>query len=348
MIEVVFAVPGDLRTPTGGYAYARKLLAFLPACGIAVRHCTLPAGYPEPSEADLTETARLLSATLPGAILLIDGLAYGAMPASLVARLDRDIVALVHHPLGLEHGLPTDRQAYLIASEVAALALARHVIVTSSVTRRLLLADFNVPADKVTVAEPGTEPAARARGTGRPVEILAVGAVSPRKGYDILIEALADLTNLDWRLTIAGATDRMPSAAAALRQQIARAGLVDRVHLAGAVDREVLGSFYDKADLFVSTSLFEGYGMALAEALAHGLPLVASIGGAAIETVPEAAGLKVPPGDIVALREALRLMISDPALRATCASRAWAAGQVLPRWQDSAARVAEVLRDVAR
>jgi glycosyltransferase involved in cell wall biosynthesis len=344
--EVVFAIPGDLRSPTGGYAYARHLLQNLPMHGIEVRHLALPAGFPDPSADDLAETARLIGDTRPASVLLIDGLAYGTMPAGLIAGFQRPIVALVHHPLGLENGLPPARQAELIASEAQALSLAHHVIVTSPMTGRLLRATFNVPPEKISVAEPGTEPAARSRGTASPVRLLSVGTVSPRKGYDVLAAALGPLRELDWQLTIAGATDRIPGAAQAIERSIRSAGIESRVELVGAVDGRSLDALYDRADVFVSASLFEGYGMALAEALVRGLPMVVSTGGAALETVPDEAALKVPPGNVQALGEALRRMIGDARLRSSLAEAAWRAGQTLPRWADTARHVAHVLRQV--
>jgi glycosyltransferase involved in cell wall biosynthesis len=347
MVEAAFAIPGDLATPTGGYAYARRMLELLPAHGIAVRHVALPASFPHASEADLAQSERLLQSVPENAVLLIDGLAYGAMPSDLIRRLHRPVVALVHHPLAYETGLSTERQLALLDSEIAALAEARWVIATSASTARDLAAEFDVPGNRITIAEPGTEPAPRASGTSAPVELLAVGAVSPRKGYDILVDALGDLRHLDWHLTIAGALGRAPDATNTLRSAIASAGLADRILLAGAVGDAELATLYDRADIFVSPSLFEGYGMGLAEAMARGLPLVASTGGAAAETVPETAGLKVPPADAVAFREALERMIADPVLRRTFADGAWAAGQALPRWRDAAARVADVLKEVA-
>jgi glycosyltransferase involved in cell wall biosynthesis len=344
--EVVFAIPGDLRSPTGGYAYARHLLERLPEHGVHVRHLALPSRFPDPSPDDLAETAGLIRETRPGSVLLIDGLAYGAMPAGLIAGFARPVVALVHHPLGLENGLSPARQAELIASEAQALALAHHVIVTSAMTGRLLRATFNVPPEKISVAEPGTEPAARSRGTGVPVRLLSVGTISPRKGYDVLVAALGHLRDLDWHLTIAGATDRVPGAAPALERSISSAGIRGRVELVGAVDGRLLGELYESADLFVSASLFEGYGMALAEALAHGLPVVASTGGAAVETVPDGAALKVPPGDPQTLAGALRQVIEDGGLRSRLAETSWLAGQKLPRWADTARQVAHVVTQV--
>jgi glycosyltransferase involved in cell wall biosynthesis len=346
--DTVFAIPGDLAAPTGGYGYARRVLEALPGHGVSIRHLALPNGFPEPSDADLSETARLLSATPRDAVLLIDGLAYGAMPSGVIDGLGRAVVALVHHPLGLETGLPPACQAALIASETSALARAAHVIVTSPVTARTLHGSFEVPAERITVAEPGTDAAPRSRGTGAPVRLLSVGTVSPRKGYDVLVTALQSLTGLDWRATIAGAVDRAPDAAERLRRSIDQAGLADRVALVGALGHAALEEHYARADVLVSPSLFEGYGMALAEALAHGLPIVASTGGAAVETVPDAAALKVPPGDAAALANALRRAIGDRSLRAALGDASWSAGQRLPSWSDTASRIAAVLRQVAR
>jgi glycosyltransferase involved in cell wall biosynthesis len=344
--EVAFAVPGDLQSRTGGYAYARKLLKLLPTYGVRVRLVALPDAFPHPSSADLAETKRSLSGTADDAVLLIDGLAYGAMPTDLIAALGRPVAALVHHPLGLESGLNPDRRSALLACEAAALAMAWRVIVTSPATARLLAADFGVSPERITVAVPGVEPAERARGTGSPVRLIAVGAVSPRKGYEDLIEALSGLRGLDWRLTIAGSLDRDPAASQRLRRMIEAQDLCGRVTLAGAVPDDVLGRLYDEADVFVSASLFEGYGMALAEAMARGLPLVASTGGAAAETVPDGAGLKAPPRDTDALRQALRRLIAGSRLRRDLADSSWAAGRHLPRWSETAATVARVLKGI--
>lgn len=348
MAEVVFAIPGDLATPTGGYAYDREVLKRLAGAGLAVSHLALPAGFPSPTAAELAETARLLEATPPDGVLLIDGLAYGALPASLIAQIRRPIIALVHHPLAYEAGLPPGRIRELLTLERDALALARHVIVSSPLTARLLADEFAVPRNRITVAEPGTEPAARATGTGDPPTMLAVGAISPRKAYPVLIDALSTLADQPWSLTIAGATNRDGEAVQVLEAAIARHQLGDRVRLIGSVRGDALDTLYAAADLFVMPSLFEGYGMVLAEAMARGLAIVCTTGGAAAETVPDGAAIKVPPGDAAALASALRDVLTRPALRHALAEQSWRAGQGLPRWDQTASIVARVLEDVVR
>ena len=344
MTSAVFAIPGNIDLPTGGYIYDRRVLALLPGLGVTVRHLALPGSFPAPTAADLAETERLLAALPADGAVVIDGLAYGAMPAELVARVRAAIVALVHHPLCLEAGLPPARQRQLKDLETAALALARKVVTTSPTTARTLAADFAVPAHKITVAEPGTDPAPRATGTGSPVQLLAVGAVVPRKAYDLLVRALSPLADRDWRLTIAGPADRSAEALAALRAALLEGGLGHRVTLLGAVDQQRLAELYAKADIFVMSSLYEGYGMVLGEAMARGLPIVCTTGGAAAETAPDTAAIKVPPGDQAALTAAIGRLIDEPDLRARMADAAWAAAQGLPRWEDTARAIANVIK----
>ena len=344
MTSAVFAIPGNIDLPTGGYIYDRRVLALLPGLGVTVRHLALPGSFPAPTAADLAETERLLAALPADGAVVIDGLAYGAMPAELVARVRAAIVALVHHPLCLEAGLPPARQRQLKDLETAALALARKVVTTSPTTARTLAADFAVPAHKITVAEPGTDPAPRATGTGSPVQLLAVGAVVPRKAYDLLVRALSPLADRDWRLTMAGPTDRSAEALAALRAALLEGGLGHRVTLLGAVDQQRLAELYAKADIFVMSSLYEGYGMVLGEAMARGLPIVCTTGGAAAETAPDTAAIKVPPGDQAALTAAIGRLFDEPDLRARMADAAWAAAQGLPRWEDTARAIANVIK----
>lgn len=348
MSEIVFAIPGDLDLPTGGYGYDRRLLREWREMGVAARHLALPGSFPNPTEADLAETGRLILSQPYDSALLIDGLAYGAFPESIAAGLAGRVVALVHHPLGLETGLSCEQADALIARETATLRYASAIIVTSPATKRLLAADFAVPEARITVALPGVDPAKRASGgqPGESLRLLAVGSLVPRKGYDFLIEALATLADRPWQLTIIGAADRSPATASALRAQIETAGLQDRVTLAGAVDDADLARTYDAADLFLMPSLFEGYGMVLTEALARGLPILCTTGGAAAETAPDEAAIKVPPGDASALAKALKHLIDESGTRLRMSDAAWASAATLPRWREAAAIVAEICRKV--
>jgi glycosyltransferase involved in cell wall biosynthesis len=196
------------------------------------------------------------------------------------------------------------------------------------------------------VVEPGTDRgAARPRADAGEVVLLAVGAVIPRKGYDVLVAALARLGHLPWRLAIAGDRGRSPQTSLRLEADIAARGLADRISLLGAVSSDELTSLYASCDLFALPSRFEGYGMAFAEAIAHGVPIVGTTAGAIPQTVPEAARVLVPPDDAEALATALRRLIENPAERARLASGARAVA--FPSWRAQAALFARVLETLA-
>jgi glycosyltransferase involved in cell wall biosynthesis len=161
------------------------------------------------------------------------------------------------------------------------------------------------------------------------------------------VRALAPLRHHDWRLTIVGPMDRDAGALTALQAAVRETGLGERVALAGPADTDQLARHYAAADLFVMASLYEGYGMALAEALARGLPMVCTTGGAAAETVPDGAAIKVPPNDEQALTQALARVMADAGLRRALGEAAWAAGRRLPTWEDAACIVAGAVNDIA-
>src|SRR6266446_3719149 len=195
------------------------------------------------------------------------------------------------------------------------------------------MADYDVPSQRISVVRPGNDPVRPAPGSdGGVVRLLSVGSVVPVKGYDLLIAAVATLTDMPWRLTIAGDRTRNPAAAA----QLDADGLGDRVAVLGAVPPERIIELFLASDVFVLASRFEGYGMALAEAIAHGLPVVSTMAGAIPDTVPAGTGLLVPLDDAAALAQALRRLISDRAERQQLAMKARAAAAQLPTWQDSA------------
>ena len=210
-------------------------------------------------------------------------------------------------------------------------------MVTSEATARILIADYSVKSQRISVVRPGNDPVPPALGSNDAVvRLLSNGSVVPTKGYDLLIAAVATIADLPGQLTIAGDRTRNLAAAARLDADISVHGLDDRVAVLGAVPPERIIELYLASDVFVLASRFEGYGMALAEAIAHGLPVVSTMAGAVPDTVPAGTGLLVPPDDVAALAQALRRLISDRAERQRLAMNARAAAAQLPTWQDSA------------
>lgn len=345
--KLAFVVPGDLQAATGGYGYDRQIIAGLRTASWQVDIVNPGDGFPFPTNATMQRAREMICAIPDDATVVIDGLAMGVMPD--IARevsATHHLVALVHHPLALELGLSADESARLAGLERSALSYAHHVIVTSPATARTLSSGFGVDASRIAVVLPGTARASAATGSDDgTVRLVSVGSVIPRKGFDVLVAALALVAHLPWHLVIAGDASRDGVTAAALRDQIARLGLESRITLLGTLTAAALDRVYSDSDAFVLASHYEGYGMAYAEALAHGLPIIGTTGGAIADTVPPGAGILVEPGDVPALAKALSSIVSDKTLRQSLAQGARFAASSLPTWQESCALFAGVLSE---
>jgi glycosyltransferase involved in cell wall biosynthesis len=335
-MDIALLVPGPFDTISGGYIYDRRLVEGLRANGHAVRVVELPGHHPLPDEA-ATEGARAVLAELAGTTrIVVDGLGLPAF-APFAEQLERRrAVGLIHHPTALEHGNPGPARDTLRESEGAIFPRMARLIATSALTARRLAPEFGCDPARIGVVEPGTDPAPRSTGKSEGCAILSVGSLIPRKGHEVLLRALATLFDLDWTLIIAGgARDTVYAhGLAALAEEI---GIARRITFAGEVDGAALEALWRGADVFALASHWEGYGMAVAEALARGLPVAVTAGGALAELVPVAAGVVSPPGEVVSLGKAMRRVIFDTDLRAAMAGAAWEAGQKLPRWEDRAA-----------
>ncbi len=346
--EFYFAIPGDLNTLTGGFIYDKWVIKALQSGMMPVRPLMWTGQFPQPTEHDRACIADSLAALPDDSVVLIDGLAFGTLPALMLAQARRlRLIALVHHPLGYETGLPPDLQRQLIASERQALSAARHVITTSAMTAHSLIADFGVHPSMVTIAAPGGDPpmARQVRPLDAPPLLLSVGTVIPRKGHDVLVQALDDIADLPWSCIIAGSLDRDPETASRLRAQVAASSVAARISLPGEIDD--IQPLYAQADIFVLASYFEGYGMAFSEALRHGLPIIGTTGGAIPEVVPADAGLLTAPGSVSQLAAALREILTNAALQQALAAGARKAALGHLSWHETACVVAGVVSRLA-
>lgn len=338
----VLVFPADIDRKTGSYVYDHALAEALRGQGRQVTDLPLPGGFPDPSPADMAAAAARLAALPADAPVIIDGQVFGAIETAGLATVAAPLVAMIHHPLGLETGLPPDHARELLRREAQNLALAAHVLVPSPHTARILVADFGVPEDLITVALPGFAPPDPQRARVRPPLILSVGQIVARKGHDVLIDALHQIADLPWQMQIVGGT-KDAGVARALAAQVDRLNLGARVAFRGRMEASELAAIYRQASIFALATRYEGYGMVFGEALLHGLPIVTCAVGAVPETVPPGTGLLVPVDDAAAFAAALRSLLSDAALYGSTAEAATAAGHALPRWSDTAALVAAVL-----
>jgi len=343
--RVALLLPSDCEPYTGGYIWESRVVRELRELGWTIEERDLPPGFPHPDASALAGSAQVLAGYPDGALILSESYATSTMPEVLAAEAHRlRLVTIVHHPLADETGLAPDERARLIARERESLRHLVQVIVPSRMTGGTLERDYAVPASRLSLAWPGTDPSLPARGSsGREVQLLAVGAVLARKDHLALIEALGTMPDLSWRLRIVGNLVRFPGTVSALRARAAALGITQRIELTGEVSPAELAAARDSADLQVSTSRHEGYGMALAEGIACGLPTVAVAGGAIAEWLTADAALLVPPCNPPALAAALRRAIADRTAREQLRRGALRLRDRLPSWRSTALAVEQAL-----
>jgi glycosyltransferase involved in cell wall biosynthesis len=353
--EVHVVVPegiDDPARPSGGNTYDCRVCRGLVALGWAVHEHAVPGAWPRPGEAGHAALARAVRRIPDGAVVLLDGLIASTAPEALVpqARRLRQVV-LVHMPLG--HRPPDDEAGAVRAREREVLAAAAAVVTTSAWTRRRLGELYALPADRVHVTEPGVDAACLAPGTAAGDALLCVAALTPDKGHDVLLEGLATATDLSWRCACVGSLVRDPAFADGVRRRARDSGLGDRVRFPGPLTGAELDRAYAGADLLVLASHSETYGMVVTEALARGLPVLATEVGGVTDALGQGEdgarpGLLVPPGDPAALGAALRTWLGDAELRGRLRRAARERRASLRRWPATASVLAGVLAGAAR
>jgi glycosyltransferase involved in cell wall biosynthesis len=333
----------DPARPSGGNTYDQRICDGLTALGWDVRELAVPGPWPRPDAAALSALARLVASVPDDGLVVIDGLIASAAPAVLVPASGRvRLVVLVHMPLA--GAVPAED------TESAVLAAARAVVTTSSWTREWLLDRHPLHPERVHVAHPGVDQADPAPGTPAGGRLLCVAAVVPAKGQQDLVAALAGIADLPWRCALVGSLDRAPEFVGQLRRQVVASGVADRISLSGPRVGDALRREYEAADLLVLPSHSETYGMVITEALAAGLPVIAT----AVGGVPEALGrtrsgppgLLVAPGDGHALQDALARWLRDGGLRRRLRRAAQARRATLEGWDATSSRIASVLSAV--
>ncbi|MER7107227.1 glycosyltransferase family 4 protein [Streptomyces sp. NPDC000229] len=361
----------DPAAPSGGNVYDRRVCRDLPAVGWQVHEHPVEGSWPRPSAAERAGLGRLLEESADGSLVLLDGLVACAVPEVVVPEAGRlRLAVLVHLPLGDETGLVPETAAVLDAAERRTLRAVSAVVATSGWAAGRLVDHHGLDPGRVHVAAPGADIGPLApgsatasgtsrdvsRGTGGDPRLLCVASVTPRKGQYELVEALATVTDLPWSCVFVGGLGQAPEYVDRLRKLIEQCGLDDRVHLAGPRGGPELNASYAGADLLVLASHAETYGMAVTEALARGVPVLATAVGGLPEAVGRAPdgsvpGALVPPGDPAALAGALRRWLSEPGERHRAKVAARRRRTALAGWETttrSLARALEQLRQEPR
>ncbi|WP_419757319.1 glycosyltransferase family 4 protein [Acidisoma sp.] len=346
-MTVTFFIPGDFPPTTGAIVFDTQLAEQLRSLGQDVTMAPVAGAHPGPdaaARASARELWRAHRGRRPDDLPVIDGFCLYAFDG-LEEHLQRaGAVGMVHHLMSLEPQLSEAERDCFAAIERRVLPRLARIVVPSETTRSDVLAALAVPPKAVDVVTPGIAQAARSIGSGgRICRLLAIGSLIPRKGHDTVLRALAGLPDLDWMLTICGDGGIDPAHAAALQSLVEETGLADRVVFAGACAPDQLEALWRNADIFVSGSRFEGYGMAVAEAVRRGLPLAVTKGAAAPEVIPNEGSVIVDSGDFVQLSKGLRRLVFSLPLRQALAEAAWQAGRAFPTWAEQGTRFAKLL-----
>jgi glycosyltransferase involved in cell wall biosynthesis len=339
-VRVGFVTVGDTSRLTGGYLYNARVLAALRVRGVEVEEI-VPCGA-SPGEQEAASRSSLGLDPLRFDVIVVDALARIVCAPHLDRwRGERPVVAMVHELPSVAAGVTADEREY----EEPLLRSDR--LISVSEHGGSILESRGVPTARIRLLPPGFDRFPTGSGSpvrGGPVRALCVAQWIPRKGILDLVQAWALHERPGASLEFIGETDADPAYAASVRAAIADAPDASIV-VSGPVDDATLGDVYAAADLFVLPSRYEGYGVVYAEALAHGLPVIACDVGPVPELVGEEAALLVPPGDVEALSGTLDLLLKDAALRDRMSAAARRRAGELPRWEDTAADFLRILNE---
>ena len=343
--ELVFVIPGDINTPTGGYIYDRKLLEKLKEQGVKVTVLSLSDSFPNPSEEDQLQAQEKLSQVSEHTPLIIDGLALGALDPTTVSSIKSPVIALVHHPLAFETGLSSQESQRLFDTEFENLKRVKKILVPSQFTKNILVEKYKVDRKLITVATPGIELNPLKPSPAEPPMILSVGIIAYRKGHDVLLRALAKIVDLPWQAVIAGSVRDQEYADQLFTLQ-SELGLQSRVRFIGHVDSDELATYYSKAHVFALATRHEGYGMVFAEAMANGLPIITCDAGASAETVGDKAGIFADIDSPDSFAEALSKLLMDDRQRQRMSLASLARASELGDWNQTASHFIKALDEI--
>lgn len=332
-----FVVPEGFDDPgrvSGGNVYDQRVSTELRALGWDVRIVDAPA--------DTSAGADLLGHIPDGALVVVDALIAIGSPTAIEAAAGRVRLVMLAHMIAEAFA---DADPRVIDAQRRVLPRAHRVIAASAWLRDELERRALSTAERLVVATPGSDEAAMAPGTSTGGSLLCVGVVAPHKGQDTLVAALARLGDVPpWTCTFAGSLSADDGFATRVAADAETAGLADRITWAGVLTARELDDAYARADVLIAPSRTESFGIVIGDALGRGIPVIASsVGGIPESAQPPDAVMLVPPGDPIALGEALRHWLEEPQRRASMSAAAGRAAPARRRWSDTARTVHSTL-----
>ncbi|MFY9607881.1 MAG: glycosyltransferase family 4 protein [Blastocatellia bacterium] len=353
----LFIVPGDIRRQTGGSLYNRKLAERLSERGLRLEMITVP---------DLPYLAGLIAGVIIAPCLLLrlarrnydvvveDGWAHPTtLLFNLACRLTGGVrLVIIVHQVRWRATKPPVRFIVRMVEQVA--LRCAHLIVAVSHFIAGEVEGLVGKSERIALGRPGSAPLPgsvweRGETEAAPLRLLFVGNCTRLKGLDHLIAALGLLGDIPLRLDVVGDVNVERQYYKRLVRQAKALGVSERITFHGAVSHDHVGNFYSRADIFAFPSLYEGFGIVLAEAMHAGLAIVATRTGAANEIVSEGENaLIVPLADSVALAGALRRLATDAALREDFGRRSRQLSHSLPTWKQTCDNVCDQIEIISR
>ncbi|MDO5735880.1 MAG: glycosyltransferase family 4 protein [Propionibacteriaceae bacterium] len=352
-MDCAFLVPGDLPGPSGGTIYNTEVIAALIEGGHRVQVHAIPGAWPRPTGQDRWALETALSAH---PLVVVDGIMALAAPEEVAsaARRGTRVHILIHSLLTADPSLGPDERSAFADTEGAALRAAS----SCSASSEWSASDVRLrcPGALPRVVRPGTVPAPPAGGSDPP-QMLVLAALTPVKNQQLVLQALHQVSGLEWSLRLVGSDFVDPGYARQLRRMATDCFAPGRVTVTGALTGSALEDVWATTDLLLLTSTSETFGMVITEGLSRGIPAVVAKGTGAVEALlgvhdgngealsgDRVAGAVVPARNASALAHTLRCWLSNPETRAEWRAAALARRPRLQTWTHTAAELARILK----
>ncbi len=336
---------------TGGYDFNMKVADALDARGHVVdrvHHNAIPKRLQGKRAAGSWEVLRRVVKFNPDVIIVSRSYAFMIPLRLLLCIWKVPVLYLVHH---LEWMDRAGRAGGWRRSVVKWLIRRGDLIWCNSHATRKGLSEMGIKPEKLRVIPPGFEPfevTRTAREPGHRPMLLCVGALTERKGQETILKACSLLGRKDFRLVLAGSAEEEPEYAARVVGMASSESLSGVVSIRGYLGRTELCKLLEEADILVHAAPWEAFGMAIAEAMRAGLPVIASMGGAVTELVNSGVeGLLYEPGDAVSLSGHMASLLDDEQMRLRLGSAARKRAESFYTWEKTCEEFAGLVEETA-
>jgi len=335
-LNLHFLCPGNINSLTGAHIFTKRLTDGLKKNGHHVVIHQLTNDFPFPSDNSLQETQNILNLIPPSEIIIFDNLISTAIPGLLKEMDNKErLVCLFHLPLSIYPGFSAYQREILTASEDETLSYTHNILAVGPFVENFLI-NHGVDKKRIILTFPGVDvfPQKKIYPT-KPRKLISVANFIRSKGHVPLVKALTALKNINWILDCYGDLDQDRQYLADLQAMIRRSDLQKKIFIHGTISGKALSEAYLNADLFIHPSEFETYGIAITEALAHGIPVVSSTGGGTLSTVPATMGKFFKPDDVYGLVTLLEVLFENTEIyKKLCTEASKYKNQAIP-WQKS-------------